>query len=142
MTSGQRRARAVLERRLSDRGDPERMEKAGGSALSAPQHRRKARVWHTVIRHGPATATSCGLTEDHIQRVESSRTPSWVALEQKSMVDGSGAGLERPSRRRRGRRQQGEIGDTAGRSLIPTFAVPLWIIIHMASLLQLRQARA
>jgi hypothetical protein len=27
-------------------------------------------------------------------------------------------------------------------SLIPTFAVPLWIIIHSASLLQLRQARA
>jgi hypothetical protein len=26
-------------------------------------------------------------------------------------------------------------------SLIPTFAVPLWTIIHFASLLQLRQAR-
>jgi hypothetical protein len=26
-------------------------------------------------------------------------------------------------------------------SLIPTFAVPLWIIIHAASLLQLRQGR-
>jgi len=26
-------------------------------------------------------------------------------------------------------------------SLVPTFMVPLWIIIHCASLLQLRQAR-
>jgi hypothetical protein len=83
MTSEQRRACAVLERRLSDRGDPERMEKEGGSALSAPQHRRKARVSHTGFDMG---GRDCDLLRAHRgshPAVESIRTPSWLALKQK-----------------------------------------------------------